>query len=81
MALVRRDEPARRQLSADSSYNVSITLSITLDAYTEDERMALLLSPTEGQSDWRAIHPYQRKPSEVSSIDLQANGLSEYYSD
>jgi uncharacterized membrane protein YeaQ/YmgE (transglycosylase-associated protein family) len=23
--------------------------------------MAFLLSPTEGQSDWRAIHPYQRK--------------------
>ena len=81
MAVVRRNEPAIRQLSTDGSCNVSITLSITLGTYTEEERMAFLPSPTERQKDWRAIHPYQRKASEASSIDVQANGLSEYYSD
>jgi uncharacterized membrane protein YeaQ/YmgE (transglycosylase-associated protein family) len=61
MALVRRDEPATRQLSTDGSCNAGITLSITLGTYTEEERMAFLLSPTERQKDWRAIHPYQGK--------------------
>jgi hypothetical protein len=36
MALVRRDESANRKLNTHSPYNVSVTL----DAYTEDERIA-----------------------------------------
>jgi hypothetical protein len=58
MALVRRDEPASRQLSTDGSCNVSITLSLTLGRYTKEERMAFLPTPTEWQKDWRAKHPY-----------------------
>jgi hypothetical protein len=34
MAVVRRDEPARRQLSTVGSYNVSLTHCITLGTYT-----------------------------------------------
>ena len=34
MALVLRDEPASRQLSTVGSYNVNLTLSITLGTYT-----------------------------------------------
>ena len=81
MALVRRDESASRQLSTDGSYNVYLTLSITLGTYSLRREDGFLPSPTEWQKDWRVIHPYQRKPFEASSIDLQANGLGEYYSD
>ena len=51
MAVVRRDKPASRQLSTDGSCNVSITLFITLTTYTEEERMAFVLSPTEKRKD------------------------------
>jgi hypothetical protein len=81
MAVVCRDESAIKQLSTDGSFNAYITLSITLDTYTGGERIAFLPSPTERQKVWRAIHQYQRKASEASFIDVQANGLSEYYSD
>jgi hypothetical protein len=81
MALVRRDESASKQLITDGSRNVHLTHCITLDRYSEEERIPFLSGLTEGQSDWRTIHLYQGKASEAYSIDLQANGMSEYYSD
>ena len=81
MAVVRRDEPAIRQLSTDGLCNVSITRSITLHRYTEEERMAFLPSPTVRQKDWRAIHRYQGKDkimtfaTLINGTNLEPGGL------
>lgn len=81
MAVVRRDEPASRQLSIDGSYNVSLTHCITLGTYSLRREDGFPPQPNREAKDWSAIYPYQEKASEASLIDVQANSLSEYYSD
>jgi hypothetical protein len=81
MALVRRDESANRKLNTHSPYNVSITLSVTLDAYTEEERIASSQAHQRGRKNGESDTSVLGDASEASSIDLQAHGLSEFYSD